>query len=209
MPGRRRLAGRRAGARAWRWPPPGRWPRARWCGRGERAGGRAWATRRRWSRGRVADALAGGHSIRGALGEAARGGGIPAPAGRELAALAHALDLGEALDIALERLRDRARTPAYDLLVAAILLQREAGGDLAGLLRELAGALEDAARAARDARTATAQARFTGLLVAGLPLGALALGEVADPAIAAGAAALTDHRGDGGWRRSRCRRAGC
>jgi tight adherence protein B len=65
--------------------------------------------------------------------------------------------------------------------VAAVLLQREAGGDLAGLLREIAGALEATARAERDARTATAQARFTGLIVAGLPLGALALGELADP----------------------------
>jgi tight adherence protein B len=129
----------------------------------------------------VGDALAGGHSIRGALREAARGGGVPAPAGRELAEVAHALDLGVDTDVALERLRTRARSPAYDLLVAAILLQREAGGDLAGLLREIAGALEGAARAARDARTATAQARFTGLLVAGLPLGALGIGELADP----------------------------
>lgn len=129
----------------------------------------------------IGDALAGGHSIRGAIGEAARGGGVPAPAGRELAAAAQALDLGDRLDDALARLRGRVRAPAYDLLVAAILLQREAGGDLAGLLREIAGALEGAARAARDARTATAQARFTGLLVAGLPLGALALGAVADP----------------------------
>jgi tight adherence protein B len=129
----------------------------------------------------IGDALSGGHSIRGALGEAARGGGIPAPAEPELAAVAQALDLGEELEVALERLRMRAGSPAYDLLVAAILLQREAGGDLAGLLREIAGALEGAARAARDARTATAQARFTGLLVAGLPLGALALGEAADP----------------------------
>ncbi len=129
----------------------------------------------------LADALAGGHSIRGALGEAAHTGGIPAPAGRELAALASGLDLGDELATALERLRERARSPAYDLLVAAILLQREAGGDLAGLLREIAGALEDAARAARAARSATAQARFTGVLVAGLPLGALALGGALTP----------------------------
>jgi len=129
----------------------------------------------------IADALAGGHSIRGAIAEAAHRGGVPAPAGPELQATAHALALGDDLDLALDRLRDQARSPAYDLLVAAVLLQREAGGDLAGLLREIAGSLEATARAAREARTATAQARFTGLIVAGLPLGALALGEVADP----------------------------
>jgi tight adherence protein B len=149
------------------------------------------ARRRRW-RSRLAvaapavaralgDALAGGHSIRGAITEAAAGGGVPGPAGRELRAAAHAIALGEPTDAALERLRCRAAAPAYDTLVAAVLLQRDAGGDLGTLLRELAGALEAAARGARDAQAATAQARFTGTLVAALPAGAAVLAELAQP----------------------------
>ncbi|HEU4657830.1 MAG TPA: type II secretion system F family protein [Capillimicrobium sp.] len=129
----------------------------------------------------LADALAGGHSIRGAVAEAARGGGIGGPAGRELAAVARSLALGEPTAQALERLRRRASAPAYDTLVAAVLLQQDAGGDLAGLLRELAASLEAAARAARDAHTATTQARFTGTLVAVLPVGGAALAELAQP----------------------------
>ena len=57
-----------------------------------------------------------------------------------------------------------------DTLVAAVLLQRDAGGDLAGLLRELAVSLEERARVDADARAATAQARFTALLVGALPV---------------------------------------
>ena len=76
----------------------------------------------------------------------------------------------------LERLRRRASGPAWDTLVAGILLQRDAGGDLAALLRELAGSLEAAARVEADARAATAQARFTARLVLGLPVGAAAAG---------------------------------
>jgi tight adherence protein B len=129
----------------------------------------------------IGDALAGGHSVRGALVVAAADGGIAGPAGRELRAVAHALELGETTDAALERLRRRAAAPAYDTLVAAILLQRDAGGDLAALLRELAASLEAGARQARDARAATAQARFTGTLVAALPAGAAALAELARP----------------------------
>ena len=56
--------------------------------------------------------------------------------------------------------------PAWDTIVAAILLQRDAGGDLAGLLRSIAAGLEEAARVEADARSATAQARFTAWLVA-------------------------------------------
>ena len=130
----------------------------------------------------LADALAAGHSVRGAIAAA---GGLPGPAGHELGRAARALALGEPATVVLERLRRRASGPAWDTLVAGILLQRDAGGDLAGLLRELASSLEAGARAEADARTATAQARFTARLVLGLPLGAAALAELASPGFAA------------------------
>ena len=135
----------------------------------------------------LADALAGGHSIRGAIAAAARGAGVPGPAGAELRAAAGALALGERTDVVLERLRARtegapgASGRGFQLVIAAILLQHRAGGDLARLLREVAAAIEEALRLERDARTATAQARFTGLLVAMLPLGAAGLAELGSP----------------------------
>jgi tight adherence protein B len=128
----------------------------------------------------LADALAGGHSVRGALGVAAEGG-VPDAAGRELSSAARALTLGAGTDEVLEGVRDRARDPAWETIVAAILLQREAGGDLAALLRSIAARLEDAARVEAEARSATAQARFTAWLVALLPLGAAVLAELAHP----------------------------
>ena len=135
----------------------------------------------------LADALAGGHSIRGAVGEAARG--LSGAAGTELARAGDALALGEATEVVLDRLRAFIGGPptrAYETIVAAMLLQREAGGDLAGLLRDLAENLEEALRLEGDARTATAQARFTGLVVAALPLAAAALAELASPGYLAG-----------------------
>lgn len=132
----------------------------------------------------LADALAGGHSVRGALAEAGSGA-IDGAAGVELAAAARALALGERTEVVLERLRLRASHPSWDALVAAVLLQREAGGDLAGLLRGLAAAQEDAARVEADARGLTAQARFTARLVAGMPLAAAGLAELTSPGYAA------------------------
>lgn len=126
----------------------------------------------------VADALAAGHAVSRALAEAARsidGAAV------ELRAVASAVALGQPLDGALQRLRARAGARAYDTLVAAILLQRDAGGDLVGLLRELARAQEAAARGAADARAATAQARFTGVVVGILPAAAAVLAELASP----------------------------
>jgi tight adherence protein B len=119
--------------------------------------------------------------VRGALSAAASGGGVPGPAGEELRDSAAQLELGERTDDVLRALARRCGPGPLDTLVAAVLLQRDAGGDLAGLLRSLARALEERARTVADARSATAQARFTALLVTGLPLAGVALAELADP----------------------------
>jgi tight adherence protein B len=133
----------------------------------------------------LADALAGGHSVRGALGAAAHGGGVRGPAREELRAVASALELGERTDDVLREFARRCGPGPCDTLAAAILLQRDAGGDLAGLLRSLAAALEARGRVVAEARSATAQARFTALLVSGLPLAGLALAELAQPGFVA------------------------
>jgi tight adherence protein B len=154
--------------------------RARWradLGRGSAAAARA-----------LADALAGGHAIRGAIAAAAAGGGVTGPAGAELRDAARAFELGERTDAVLERLRRRAADNRWDTIVAAILLQRDAGGDLARLLRTIAAAQEEAARVEADARSLTAQARFTAWLVTLLPAGAALLAELASPGYLTGLA---------------------
>jgi tight adherence protein B len=127
----------------------------------------------------LADALGGGHSIRGAVSEAAAG--LGGPPGVELRRVARELALGAPTETALEAMRARARSHGIDTIVAACLLQRRSGGDLARLLRDSARALEDQERLERDARAATAQARFTGLIVVMLPLGGALLAELASP----------------------------
>jgi len=132
----------------------------------------------------IADAIGGGHSLRGALGEAA--GSVDGAAGHELARTAAELRTGARTDAALEALRGRARSQLLDTIVAACLLQRRAGGDLARLLRDCARAFEDQSRVEDEVRAATAQARFTGLLVVLLPLGGALLAELASPGWIAG-----------------------
>jgi tight adherence protein B len=129
----------------------------------------------------LADALGGGHSLRGALGEAAIAGGVHGAAGHELERVAGELALGARTDDALEALRVRVRSHRVDTLVAACLLQRRAGGDLARLLRDCAAAFQDQARLEDEVRAATAQARFTGVVVVLLPLGGALLAELASP----------------------------
>ena len=90
-------------------------------------------------------------------------------------------------------MRRRVGSQRIDSLVAACLLQRRAGGDLARLLRERRGAIEEQARLEGEVRAATAQARFTGLLVVLLPLGGALLAELASPGYLRGLARLVHH----------------
>ena len=100
--------------------------------------------------------------------------------------MARQLETGEPTDAALEHLRARCPSSAIDVLVAAGLVQRRSGGDLAGLLRGLARAFEDENRLADEARVATAQARFTGAVVVLLPAGGALLAELARPGFLVG-----------------------
>jgi tight adherence protein B len=130
----------------------------------------------------MADALGAGRSIRTAIADAAAT--AEGAAAHELGTAARALAVGEPTEAVLVRLRARAGSHAWNTLTAAVLLQRDAGGDLAALLRDLAASGEAADRAERDARAATAQARFTAWLVLGLPPAGAVLAELAAPGFA-------------------------
>jgi tight adherence protein B len=153
------------------------------------------AHRRRWRRElaegvpavarALADALSGGHSVRGGLIELGRIGALPGPATVELRAAARRLALGEPTDVVLEHVRRRGGDPAWDTLIAAILLQRRAGGDLATLLRSIAASREHARRVEAEARGLTAQARATAKLLGGLPILGFGLTAILAPGLVA------------------------
>jgi tight adherence protein B len=132
----------------------------------------------------LADALAGGHSMRGALAETSNA--LAGPAGHELRRVTAELSAGATTEEALEALRRRVGSARLDTVVAACLVQRRAGGDLARLLRECAEAFGDQARLEHEVRSATAQARFTGVVVVLLPVGGATLAELAAPGFIAG-----------------------
>lgn len=127
----------------------------------------------------IADSLAAGRSLRASLPAAASS--VAGPAAVELARIGAELDLGAATVGTLERWRRRMRSSRVDAFTAALLSQRRAGGDLAGLLRRFAKGAATRDRAADDARSATAQARFTGLLVVAMPSGGALFAELIQP----------------------------
>jgi len=127
----------------------------------------------------VADSLSAGSSLRMALPAAAAS--LDGPASVELVRLGAELELGAPTAGAIAAWRRRMRSVRVDALAAALLSQRLAGGDLAGLLRHFAEGAAERDRVADDARAATSQARFTGLLVVAMPTGGALFAELLQP----------------------------
>jgi tight adherence protein B len=127
----------------------------------------------------VADSLAAGRSLRASLPAAVSS--VDGPAAVELARVGAELELGAPTVAAIEGWRRRMRSARVDAFASALLSQRRAGGDLAGLLRRFADGAAERDRAAEDAKSATAQARFTGLLVVAMPSGGALFAELIQP----------------------------
>jgi tight adherence protein B len=127
----------------------------------------------------IADAISGGHSVRGALASAAES--LEGPPAAELARVSADLELGASTADALGAMRGRLRSDRVDSLSTALVSQQVSGGDVAALMRRLAAAAAERDRVDDEARAATTQARFTGLLVVALPAGAAIFAELLQP----------------------------
>jgi tight adherence protein B len=132
----------------------------------------------------VADSVAAGGSLRIALPAAATG--LVGPSAVEMARVGADLELGIPPHRALAALVRRVPSERLEALIAAVLSQQRAGGDLAGLLRRHGRAAAERSRAEKEARSATAQARMTGGLVVAMPLVMALLVELIAPGFVAG-----------------------
>ncbi len=127
----------------------------------------------------IADSLSAGRSLRASLPAAVAS--LDGPPAIELSRLAAELDLGVPTVAVVRAWRRRMRSERIDTFAAALLSQRLAGGDLAGLLRRFAAGAAERERVVEDARSATSQARFTGLLVVAMPTGGALFAELLQP----------------------------
>lgn len=71
--------------------------------------------------------------------------------------------------------RERVDEPLFDMLAAAVLIQRPGGGELAPLFADLETSVSAAQEVEREARALQAQARSASTIIVGLPVAFLAV----------------------------------
>ncbi len=95
---------------------------------------------------------------------------LPAPICDEFRRVVQEMQLGVAMEKALDNLLRRIPSPDLDLVVTAINVQREVGGNLAEILDTISHTIRERVRIKGEIRVLTAQQVYSGRLLACLPV---------------------------------------
>ena len=103
------------------------------------------------------------------------------PAAKEFGRVTRATNLGLPMQRALEAMAERIHSDDLDLVVTAINIQYEMGGNLSAVLETISDTIRERIKVLRDVRSLTAQQRMTGYVLALLPVGLAAAISVMRP----------------------------
>lgn len=93
------------------------------------------------------------------------------PISTEFSRTVKEMNLGITMENSLENLAKRIDSDDLDLVLTAVLIQRQVGGNLSEVLDNIAKTIRERVRIRGEIRTLTAQGRISGVIVSLLPLG--------------------------------------
>ena len=96
---------------------------------------------------------------------------LPPPVSKEFERVVQEVRLGLSLDNALANMLRRMPSEDLDLIITAVNIQREVGGNLAEILDIISYTIRERVRIKGEIRTLTAQGRLTGWIISLLPVG--------------------------------------
>ena len=131
----------------------------------------------------LSNSLRAGSSFLQSIELVSREGGPPMS--EEMGRVVREVNLGLGMEEALHNLVRRIKSDDLDLMVTAIGIQQQVGGNLAEILDTIAFTIRERVRIKGEINTLTAQGRVSGYLVAFLPIGLGAALNAINPAFMA------------------------
>jgi tight adherence protein B len=95
---------------------------------------------------------------------------MPNPLSKEFARTFREVNLGATTEDALNNLGERVGSEDLKLIITAVLIQRQIGGNLAEIMDNIARTIRDRIRIEGEIKTLTAQGRISGLVISLIPL---------------------------------------
>lgn len=92
------------------------------------------------------------------------------PLATEFGLVIKEMNLGAATETALQNIVQRVNSDDLDLMITAVIIQRQVGGNLAEILESIAETIRERIRIKGEIKTLTAQGRISGMIIAALPL---------------------------------------
>ena len=121
----------------------------------------------------VANALRAGFSFMQAMEHVA--GEMNDPVRLEINKVVRDVNVGISLEEALNNMTKRIQSPDFNLVVAAVLIQRQVGGNLAQILDNISETISGRIRMRREVMALTAQGRMSGVILVVLPFALAAI----------------------------------
>ena len=115
------------------------------------------------------NALRSGFSVMQAMEAIAKDS--PEPTMTEFRRIVKEVQLGIDMEDALDHLLNRIQSEDLDLVVTAVNIQREVGGNLAEILEVISHTIRERIKLKGEIRVLTSQGRYTGYLISFLPIG--------------------------------------
>lgn len=119
------------------------------------------------SLGIMANALRAGFSFMQTLELVSRE--MPNPIAKEFARTFREMNLGAPMEEALVNLTKRVASDDLDLVVTAVLIQRQVGGNLAEILDNISFTIRERVRIQGEIKTLTAQGKISGIIIGLIP----------------------------------------
>jgi len=116
----------------------------------------------------IANALKAGYSFLQALAIAAEE--TTDPFAKEFKKALKEMNLGISMDVALANLLDRTNSQDMRLIVNAILIQKDIGGNLSEILENISQTIRERQKIQNELRTLTAQGKMSGMIVMLMPI---------------------------------------
>ncbi|HNB51078.1 MAG TPA: type II secretion system F family protein [Anaerolineales bacterium] len=96
---------------------------------------------------------------------------LPAPISDEFRRVVREMQIGISMEVAFENLLRRIPSPDLDLIITAINIQREVGGNLAEILDIISYTIRERIRIKREIEVLVSQVLYSGRVLALLPIG--------------------------------------
>jgi tight adherence protein B len=128
----------------------------------------------------LSNAMKAGHSFFQAVDSVSRE--MTGPIADEFTKLQKEISLGVETETALENMVARVGSDDLELVVTAVLIQRQIGGNLAEILDNISGTIRQRVRTKGEIKTMTAQGRMSGWIISLLPFGLVAVVATISPA---------------------------